>query len=152
MQELQNLKEQRDKIMCELKMIQNKNSTLNSQIVESQAMVSELEEKIISAVELLISFREQRDKLKIELANAVTEVNQLKKLVNTDVEYSYGTEFPTFSFIEINEATNDFDPSWKIGDGKFGSVYKGLLRNVQVAIRMLPSYGSQSQMEFQHQV
>ncbi|XP_028800494.1 U-box domain-containing protein 32 isoform X2 [Neltuma alba] len=151
-QELQKLKDQQDEIMGELRMIQDQNSALNGQAVESQTVVTELEEKIFSAVELLISFKDKRDKLKIEHSNAVREVNKLRKFVNMDTEYPHGTEFPTFSFLEINEATNDFDPSWKIGEGRHGSVYKGMLRNMQVAIKMLPSYGCQSQLEFQHQV
>ncbi|KAF7821883.1 U-box domain-containing protein 32 isoform X1 [Senna tora] len=147
--ELQKLKNQRDEITCELKMTQDQNSALNSQVIESKTMVTELEEKIISAVELLISFREKRDNLRAEHADAVREVNKLRKFENIDAKYSYGTEFPTFSFIEINQATNDFDPSWKIGEGRYGSIYRGLLCNMQVAIKMLPSYGCQS--EFQHQ-
>ncbi|XP_054800583.1 U-box domain-containing protein 32-like isoform X2 [Prosopis cineraria] len=149
--ELLKLKDQQDETMVELRMIQDQNSALNSQVVDSRAMVTELEEKILSAVELLISFKEKRDKLRIEHANAVREVNKLK-FVNADSEYPHEAEFPTFSFLEINEATNDFDPSWKIGEGRYGSVYKGLLHNMQVAVRMLPSYGCQGQLEFQHQV
>lgn len=151
-QEVQKVKNQRDEIMHELQMVQDQNSALKNQFFESQCMVTELEEKIISAVDLLISFREKRDKLRIEHANAVREVKVLKEFRETDTKLSYRVEFPAFSFMEINEATNNFDPSWKIGEGRYGSVYKGLLCNRQVAIKMLPSYGCQSQLEFQHQV
>ncbi|KAI9076366.1 hypothetical protein K1719_041681 [Acacia pycnantha] len=150
--ELQKVKDQQDEIMGKLRMIQDQNSALDGQVVESKIVVAELEEKILSAVELLIRFKDRRDKLKIEHLNAVRELNKLRNFVNADAEYPHGTEFPTFSFLEINEATNDFDPSWKIGEGRYGSVYKGLLHNMQVAIRMLPSYGCQSLLEFQHQV
>ncbi|XP_019452788.1 PREDICTED: U-box domain-containing protein 32 isoform X2 [Lupinus angustifolius] len=151
-QQVQEMKNQQDEIMHELQMVQDRKSTLKNQLSESQCTVTELEEKIISAVDLLISFREKRDMLRIEHKNAVRKVKVLKEFREADTRLSYRVEFPAFSFIEINEATNDLDPSWKIGEGRYGSVYKGLLCNMHVAIKMLPSYGSQSQLEFQHQV
>ncbi|KEH43690.1 U-box domain-containing protein 32 isoform X2 [Medicago truncatula] len=151
-QDVQEMKNQRDKIICELQMVQDQSSTLRNQMLESKCMVTELEEKIISAVDLLISFKEKRDKLRIEHANAVRKVEVLRKFGEVDTTSSYVVEFPAFSFMEINEATQDFDQSWKIGEGRYGSVYKGLLRNMPVAIKMLPSYGCQNQLEFQHQV
>ncbi|KAK7279931.1 hypothetical protein RJT34_24992 [Clitoria ternatea] len=151
-QEVQKMKNQQDEIMCELKKVQDQNSELKNQISESQCSATELEDKIISAVDLLISFKEKRDKLRIEYANAVREVKILRRVGEADTAFSYQVEFPAFSFMEINEATHDFDPSWKIGEGRYGSVYKGLLCNMHVAIKMLPSYGCQSQSAFQYQV
>ncbi|KAK7391355.1 hypothetical protein VNO78_19770 [Psophocarpus tetragonolobus] len=150
--EVQKMKNQRDEILEELQMVQGQNSELKKQISESHCTITELEEKIISAVDLLISFREKRDRLRIEHANAVRKVQVLRKFEEADTSFSYRVEFPAFSFVEINEATHDFDPSWKIGEGRYGSVYKGMLRNMHVAIKMLPSYGCQSLSEFQHQV
>jgi hypothetical protein len=146
------MKNQRDKIICELQMVQDQSSALRNQLFESKCTATELEEKILSAVGLLISFKEKRDKLRIEHASAVRKVQVLTKIGEADTTSSYVVEFPAFSFMEINEATHDFDQSWKIGEGRYGSVYKGLLRNMLVAIKMLPSYGCQSQSEFQHQV
>lgn len=146
------MKNQRDKIVCELEMLEDQISALRNQLFESECSATELEEKIILAVDLLISFKEKRDKLRIEHANAVRKVEMLRKFGEVDTSSSYVVEFPAFSFMEINEATHDFDQSWKIGEGSCGSVYKGLLRNMLVAIKMLPSYGCQNQFEFQHQV
>ncbi|KAJ7969926.1 U-box domain-containing protein kinase family protein [Quillaja saponaria] len=151
-QEVEKMKNQRDELMGELSMVRDQNSVLESKIVESQCMVTELEEKIISAVELLISFKDQRDKLKIHHSNIVKEVKELGNLVKEGGKSFYRVEFPTFSFIEINEVTHEFDPSWKIAEGRYGSVYRGFLCHMHVAIKMLPSYGCQSQLEFQHEV
>ncbi|XP_047168782.1 U-box domain-containing protein 32 isoform X1 [Vigna umbellata] len=151
-QEVQKMKNQQDEILEELQMVKDQNSALMNEISESQFTVTEFEEKIISAVDLLISFREKRDRLRIEHANAVREVQVLRTFGEADTPFSYQVEFPAFSFVEINEATHDFDPSWKIGEGRYGSVYKGLLRNMHVAIKMLPSYGQESPSKFQHQV
>ncbi|CAL0320472.1 unnamed protein product [Lupinus luteus] len=151
-QQVQEVKSQKDEIMHELQMVQDRKSALMNQLSESQRTVTELEEKIISAVDLLISFRGKRDILRVEHKSAVRKVKVLKEFREADTKLSYRVEFPAFSFIEINEATNDLDPSWKIGEGRYGSVYKGLLCNMHVAIKMLPSYGSQSHLEFQRQV
>ncbi|XP_058769807.1 U-box domain-containing protein 32 isoform X3 [Vicia villosa] len=151
-QDVQEMKNQRDKIVSELQMLEDRISALRNQLFESECSATELEEKILLAVDLLISFKEKRDKLRIEHANAVKKVEMLKKFGEVDTTSSYVVEFPAFSFMEINEATHDFDQSWKIGEGNCGSVYKGLLRNMLVAIKMLPSYGCLNQFEFQHQV
>ncbi|KAI4371554.1 hypothetical protein MLD38_019774 [Melastoma candidum] len=48
-----------------------------------------------------------------------------------------------FSFSEIQEAINNFDPSLKIDEGPCGSTYKGFLRNTNVTIKMLCSDSSE---------
>ncbi|RYQ94054.1 hypothetical protein Ahy_B09g100255 [Arachis hypogaea] len=151
-EELQKTKNQQDEIMYELQTVQEQNSALENQLSERQETAKELEEKILSAVDLLISFKEKRDRLQIECANAVRQVRVLREFGKSHTSFSYAVEFPVFSFMEINQATNDFDPSWKIGEGRYGSVYKGVLRNMHVAIKMLPSYGCHSQLEFERQV
>ncbi|XP_052481474.1 U-box domain-containing protein 32 isoform X2 [Gossypium raimondii] len=151
-QEVQKMKDQHDEFIKDLQMVKDQRTILESQIVESQCVVEGLEEKMFSAVELLISFKKKRDDLRIEHENAIRVLKNLRKLVNGGDSSFPGSQILEFSFIEINNATRDFDPSWKIGEGKYGSVYKGLLRHMNVAIKMLPSYGSQSLLEFENEV
>ncbi|XWS50491.1 hypothetical protein CRYUN_Cryun12cG0091700 [Craigia yunnanensis] len=151
-QEVQKMKDQRGEFIKELQMVKDQSAVLESQIAESQCTVEELEEKIISAVELLISFKKKRDDMRIEHGNAIRILKDLRKLVNGEDVGFPGTRILEFSFMEINNATRNLDPSWKIGEGKHGSVYKGLLRHVHVAIKMLPSYGSQCLLEFENEV
>lgn len=151
-QETERMKNQQDELMKELQMVQEQNAQLEAEVFESQCSAKELEEKIISAVELLISFKKKRDDMRIEHRKAIEKVKEMKKLIRAETAGFCGTQFLEFSFMEINEATHDFDPSWKIGEGKYGSVYRGLLRHMHVAIKMLPSYGSQNLLEFQKQV
>ncbi|KAG4172178.1 hypothetical protein ERO13_A12G256100v2 [Gossypium hirsutum] len=150
-QEVQKMKDQHDEFIKELQMVKDQKTILESQIVESQRAVEGLEEKMFSAVGLLISFKKKRDDLRIEHENAIRVLKNLRKLVNGGDSSFPGSQILEFSFVEINNATRDFDPSWKIGEGKYGSVYKGLLRHMNVAIKMLPSYGSQSLFEFENE-
>lgn len=151
-EEVERMKNQQDELMKELQMVQDQRSILESRIAESHSSEKELEEKIISAVKLLISIRQKRDELLVEHKDAIREVNELRGSVQEEAASFCTPQFLSFSFMEINEATNNFDPSWKIGEGSYGSVYKGVLRHMHVAIKMLPFYGSQDHLEFQHEV
>lgn len=151
-EEVESMKNQQDELMKELQMVQDQRSILENQIAELGSSAKELEEKIISAVGLLISLRQKRDDMQKELRNAIKEVNGLIGSVREEASGFCMSQFMSFSFMELNEATNNFDPSWKIGEGSYGSVYKGVLRHMHVAIKMLPFYGSQDHLQFQHEV
>ncbi|KAK8592444.1 hypothetical protein V6N13_063022 [Hibiscus sabdariffa] len=54
-----------------------------------------------------------------------------------------------FTFIQMKAATNNFDPAKKIGEGGFGSVYKGvLLDGTIIAIKQLSTISRQGDREF----
>lgn len=151
-QEIESMKNQHLQCIEELKVIREQTPVLESQITKSHHLEKELEEKIIQAVELLIKFREQRDELKMECEMATGEVKELRNLSEKDTMALSCSQFFVLPFLEIIEATQNFDPSLKIGEGKSGCFYKGLLRHVKVAIKMLPSHGSQSDLEFENEV
>lgn len=151
-QELEMMKNQRDQCTKELQMVREQKPALESQITNFNLLEKELEEKIIQAVKLLITFKEKRDELQREHDEAITEVTKLRSLAEKDAMSLSLLQCFKFSFMEITEASQNFDPSCKIGDGKSGCVYKGLLRHVKVAIKMLPLHGSQSDLEFENEV
>ncbi|KAF8380225.1 hypothetical protein HHK36_027707 [Tetracentron sinense] len=152
-QELQNMKKQQSEVMEELQMVRDQKSVLESQIAESERIIEELEEKIFSAVELLKTLKEERDELQMERDNAVRESEELRKIREKEDPSSLRLQFfSEFSLLEIEEATCNFDPLKKIGEGGYGSVYRGLLRNTQVAIKKLHSHSLQGRAEFQQEV
>ncbi|KAL2920698.1 U-box domain-containing protein 33 [Bienertia sinuspersici] len=144
------MKEEHEKYTTELPMVQDQCFGLESQIRESEISAKELEEKIISAVELLKSFRAKRDELELERDKAALELENLSRSKLKRTSALSSIQFSTFSLLEIGEATCSFDPSKRIGDGRYGSIYKGILRHVDVAIRMLPNDGFLSQQMIRH--
>ena len=57
-----------------------------------------------------------------------------------------------FNYIEINEATDNFDDSKKIGIGGCATVYKGFLRHTTVAIKKFNREGATGDNEFNDEV
>lgn len=49
---------------------------------------------------------------------------------------------PTYTYKEISQATNGFPVQNKLGQGKFGTVYFGILKNTKCAIKKLVSISS----------
>ncbi|RID48349.1 hypothetical protein BRARA_I04868 [Brassica rapa] len=66
-----------------------------------------------------------------------------------DGELSVSDKVKIYKYKEIRQATDDFNPINKIGEGGFGSVYKGCLRDGKVAaIKVLSAESRQGVREF----
>ncbi|KAL8463352.1 hypothetical protein ACS0TY_034130 [Phlomoides rotata] len=60
---------------------------------------------------------------------------------------------PIFSYTELVEATNNFDPSQELGDGGFGTVYHGKLRDGrEVAIKRLYEHNYKRVEQFLNEI
>ncbi|XP_048127093.1 U-box domain-containing protein 32 isoform X5 [Rhodamnia argentea] len=151
-QELDMVKNEYHETTREVLTVREQNSILEKQVQESKLQVKELEEKMFSAAELLKTFKERRDKLRVEHRDVLKDVRDLRRSAQLGTPSLCGPQILSFSFAEIIEATHNFDPSQRIGEGKYGTVYKGLLRHLHVAVRMLPSFGSPGTVDFQHGV
>ncbi|XP_030513673.1 U-box domain-containing protein 33-like isoform X2 [Rhodamnia argentea] len=151
-EELGKMKNQRDEVLEELRIALDQKSSLESQIAETDQIVNELEQKIISAVELLQSYHQERNELQIERDNALRKAEELRSRQGDTLSATFPQYFSEFSFSEIEEATRNFHPSLKIGEGGYGSIYKGSLRHTPVAIKMLHSHSLQGPQEFQQEV
>ncbi|MCD7454795.1 hypothetical protein HAX54_026089 [Datura stramonium] len=67
-----------------------------------------------------------------------------------EVESKYfGFQVPVFTYAELNEATNNFDPSNELGDGGFGTVYYGKLYDGrEVAVKCLYEHNCKRMQQF----
>jgi len=151
-EELEKINKEQDEVMGELCIAQDHKSLLEKQIEESDEMVKELEQKIITAVGLLQNYKKERDHLHKGRDNALIEAEELRRNQTEASSTHMPRFFSDFSFSEIEEATHHFDPSRKIGEGGFGNIYKGVLRQTQVAVKMLHSNSMQGPAEFQQEV
>ena len=151
-EELEKINKEQDEVMGELCIAQGHTSLLEKQIGEFDEMVKELEQKIISDVGLLQNYKKERDHLHKGRDNALTEAEEPRRNQTEASSTHMPRFFSDLSFSEIEEATHHFDPSRKIGEGGYGNIYKGVLRQTQVAVKMLHSSSRQGPAEFQQEV
>nr|GEX09981.1 U-box domain-containing protein kinase family protein [Tanacetum cinerariifolium] len=147
------MKKQLDEITEELRMALEQKSFLESQSAGLDHTVQDLEHKMFSAVELLQTYKKERDELQVECDDALRLVEELREKQATEASSSSVSQFYTeFDFSEVRDATRNFDPSLKIGEGGYGNIFRGFLRHTEVAIKMLHSHSMQGPSEFQQEV
>lgn len=65
----------------------------------------------------------------------------------------FGFQIPVFTYAELNEATNNFDPSNELGDGGFGTVYYGKLYDGrEVAVKCLYEHNFKRMQQFINEI
>ncbi|KAL8111318.1 hypothetical protein AgCh_019144 [Apium graveolens] len=152
-EEIEKLKPELHEVKKELQLALEQKSSLELKIKNSDKMMEDLEEKIYKAVELLQSYKKEKDELLVERENALGLAKELRKKYAEYTSIEHMTTFcDQISLKEIEEATHNFDLSLKIGEGGYGSIYRGVLRHTQVAIKVLHSDSSQGPSEFQREV
>lgn len=152
-EEVEKMKCHLNEIMNELRVAQEQKSDIERQIANSDKIVEDLEQKMFSAVELLQKYKKERDELQVERDNALRVAEELRGKQAEEATSPYVPQFfSEFTFTEIEEATNNFDQALKIGEGGYGSIYRGVLRHTQVAVKMLHPNSSQGPLEFQQEV
>lgn len=149
-EELDNMKI--NKVNEELQLALDQKLSLENQIASTELVVKELEQKNISADELSQKYKDELDELQMQLDNALGEAEELRREQGESSSMQRLQPFSEFSFSEIKEATRNFNPSLKIGQGGYGSIFKGILRHTEVAIKMLSPDSAQGPVEFQQEV
>ncbi|XP_035548395.1 U-box domain-containing protein 33-like [Juglans regia] len=106
--EIETMKNQIDQLMEKFQIFQERETSLKNQILE----------------------------LQMERDNAVKEAEELRYKQGECSSWNMPW-FSEFSLLEIKEATQNFNESLKIGEGGYGNIYKGYLRQIEVAIKRL---------------
>lgn len=151
--ELEKLKTQHNKILEELRKASEKKVQMELQIAESGKTVKDFQEKFSATKNLLISLQKEYKELQQSPEDAIREAEELHQTREEAATSTQGVmNFTEFTYSELEKATNRFDDSMKIGEGEYGSVYKGFLRHTLVAIKLLDSQSMQGQTEFYQEV
>ncbi|KAI3467057.1 hypothetical protein Pfo_023720 [Paulownia fortunei] len=103
---------------------------------------------------LLVSYIIWQRKKRINEGYLLSRNISLDPSSKSDIEggsFYYG--IPIFSYTELEEATNNFDPSKELGDGGFGTVYYGKLRDGrEVAIKRLYEHNYRRVEQFMNEI
>lgn len=99
----------------------------------------------------IVELQKERDKFQIERDNALKNAEVLRRK-QAEASRHMPQFFSEYLLADIEEATHGFDESLKIGQGGYGSIYKGHLHETEVAIKRLQSQGTQGPLEFRMEV
>ncbi|KAJ3672225.1 hypothetical protein LUZ60_006946 [Juncus effusus] len=146
---IEDIRRERDEMYDELQKSHEQRAQLELQLINSNRIIKDLQEKLSEAHCMLFSLEKEQEQLRQDKDNAKREVQQLhdkiRELENTS---NGGENFSEFTYAELQEATDNFDEKFKIGEGGYGSVYRGVIRSTTVAIKLLNPEGMQGQSEF----
>ncbi|KAI3440929.1 uncharacterized protein J3R85_002961 [Psidium guajava] len=82
-----------------------------------------------------------------------TYCDELPGLKDLDSEGTGKTDLPLFHFGTVAAATSNFSSDNELGQGGFGSVYKGVIDNgTEIAVKRLLKYSGQGNEEFKNEV
>jgi predicted nucleic acid-binding Zn-ribbon protein len=153
-QEIEEMKRQHDVTSNELNDVKEQKLVLEQQITEMASAIKDYEEKMSANEYLTQMLKTDNDKLRQERDAAVTEAEGLRQKNDNKISAPLPAETlnTEFSYFELEQATEGFDERLKIGEGGFGSVYKGFLRNTIVAVKLLNPQSMQGQSEFNQEV
>ncbi|XP_010557142.1 PREDICTED: U-box domain-containing protein 33-like [Tarenaya hassleriana] len=125
---------------------------------EERQLRQEAEEALGKEKEEHTKTKRERDNLLVERDNALKLTDELlgKQAEGASTSLSASTPphrfYCEFSVQDIQEATHNFDPSLKISEGEYGSIYRGLLHYTPVVIQLLHQRPRENLVEFQQKV
>jgi len=126
----------------------------NSRAEESSQRIN-LKEMLEKERERCKMIENERDDLQMLFENALKANEELSahQAGEPSSLNSQDQEVTTkFSFSEILESTENFNPSSKIEEGDYGSTYKGFLHHTQVIMKMMCSDSSQGPSQYHQEV
>lgn len=146
------LRNQCNGILDQLEMANKHRMELEIRISDSDNMIRDIENKLLAARNLFQKLQVEHEEVQLQRDSALKEVEELHQKNDLAASSNGPTNFSEFSFAEIELATCNFSDSLKIGEGGYGCVYRGFLRNTVVAIKVLDPRSLQGQSEFRQEV
>ncbi|RCV20521.1 hypothetical protein SETIT_4G062500v2 [Setaria italica] len=137
-QELERFKIQHDDVTKKLQMANEHNERLLGQLSESRGQYDWL----LSEHDHLLH---NRDRAVREVEGSRQKRVQMLSVLVTSM-------YSEFSTSELESASENFSSSLKIGEGGFACVYRGILRNMTVAIKVLKPDNLQGRSQFEQEV
>ncbi|KAL6656518.1 hypothetical protein ACP70R_007344 [Stipagrostis hirtigluma subsp. patula] len=146
-------KEVEERLTREKAILEKENHQIYNELQKASEQRAELENKLLQTNSLLEELQQLQEDLQREKEEALRQVEEMPRLIGGGAFGSVGdVALIDFNYGEIEEATNDFDDSNKIGHGGCASVYKGFLRHTTVAIKKFNREGIIGQKEFNDEV
>nr|GEU91660.1 U-box domain-containing protein kinase family protein [Tanacetum cinerariifolium] len=140
---------------CRVKALENlyaDESRRRGQIDETLEKIKEDYENIKKELHVAL---QQKSYLESRISDFEHKVQELEhKIISAnEISQNYKRERDDLQAeCEVKDATRNFDPSLKIGEGGYGSIFKGTLRHMEVSIKILHSNSLQGPSEFQQEV
>ncbi|KAL5675272.1 hypothetical protein ACJX0J_011403, partial [Zea mays] len=147
-QEIDVMRRQQEEAYAALYNANEQKVTLEQRISEIELYVKDKEDELARNKHQLEALQADCDRIQQERDAAIREATELHEKNRLGVFAPSEALNTKFSLIELQQATQDFNPMFKVGEGGFGSVYKGFLRNTTVAIKLLHPESMQRQSEF----
>ena len=125
-----------------------------ARLAEEAAMSAVEEERAkwkaaIEAAEAAQKHAESQKRLDLE-GEALRETVEMKRILDTLSKSNI--RYRRYTIEEIEEATDSFDQSRKIGEGGYGPVYKCYLDHTSVAVKVLRPDAAQGRLQFLQEV
>ncbi|KAL9228915.1 hypothetical protein vseg_004445 [Gypsophila vaccaria] len=152
-EDLEKVTYDRNRVREELRVARERNLELEAKVENFDLVVKDLEDGIISNMELLQISEEERNALKNErdsVLNTAEELfNQSVDAANENAESKF---FTTLTFSDIEEATNQFDPSQQLWECETRCTYRGVLSCTQVTVKIWRPEGMHGPEDFRREV
>lgn len=126
--------------------------THGKHMTEIKSAVKVHEEKLADSKQLLQELQAKHDKLLRERDTAAMEAKESRQKNKQRALGTTETANTEFSIVELQKATRGFDAELKISEDGFASVYRGFVRNTDVAIKLFHSRSLKGQARFYQEV
>ncbi|KAJ1693739.1 hypothetical protein LUZ63_010437 [Rhynchospora breviuscula] len=146
------LRSRRDECLNQIQVANERRLALEKQVSDFELVVKDLKVISASAGDRIESLQADYYNLQQERDNLVKKTEELCLQRENMHSGSSSALKSEFSLEELQQATQNFSESLKIGQGGFGSVYKGSLRQTTVAIKLLHSESLQGISQFQQEI